>query len=105
VAVAVDLCGFALEPAMVAIGRPGAILAVRAGVGVVYLGLMFVLLKTLGAIGGALAAVVSSLLMLGFLLSLAWKLRGAGGPVGGTEAGGDHAGADCRMHRDDDRPR
>lgn len=87
VAAAADLCGFSLEPAMLAIGRSGAILAVRAGMGVVYLGLMYLLLQTCGAIGGALAAVIAALLVLACLAWLAWSLAGAWARAGTAPAG------------------
>jgi len=87
VAAAADLCGFSLEPAMLAIGRSGAILAVRAGMGVVHLGLMYLLLQTCGAIGGALAAVIAALLVLACLAWLAWSLAGAWARAGTAPAG------------------
>jgi O-antigen/teichoic acid export membrane protein len=87
VAAAADLCGFSLEPAMLAIGRAKAILAVRAGVGVVYLGLMYLLLQAYGAIGGALAAVIAALLVLACLAWLAWSLGGVGARAGTATAG------------------
>jgi hypothetical protein len=72
---------------MLAIGRAKAILAVRAGVGVVYLGLMYLLLQAYGAIGGALAAVIAALLVLACLAWLAWSLGGVGARAGTATAG------------------
>ncbi|NWG70168.1 MAG: oligosaccharide flippase family protein [Parvularculaceae bacterium] len=61
IAAAIEFWGFAQEPAMLALGRPGAVLAARAAVGVLYLGLLVGLLLGYGAAGAAVATIIGRL--------------------------------------------
>lgn len=61
IAAAIEFWGFAQEPAMLAMGRPGAALAARAIVGVAYLALLIILLLQYGPIGAAAAAIAGRL--------------------------------------------
>jgi O-antigen/teichoic acid export membrane protein len=70
IAAGIDLCGFGLEPAMVALGHPERILVARLAVALVYGVILFTLLVTIGPIGAAAATVCSSLLMLCVLIGL-----------------------------------
>lgn len=64
VAAAIQLCGVAIEPAMIAIGRPGTVLLVRSVTGVFYGGALIVLVQIYGAIGAAFAAMVASVVLM-----------------------------------------
>lgn len=63
ISAAIDLSGFALEPFHNAHGRAGRVLRSRAVGAVVYALLLAVLLPTIGAIGAAIAAIVTSLVI------------------------------------------
>ena len=67
-AVAIDLAGFALEPALLASGRAGRALLARAAGATVYVGLLFILIERLGAFGAAWAGVWGSMIALGAAL-------------------------------------
>ena len=64
IAAAIDLAGFALEPFHNAHGRAGRVLRSRAVGAGVYTLLLAVLLPTIGATGAAIAAIVTSLVIL-----------------------------------------
>lgn len=72
---ALNLVGFGLEPALVAIGRPGAALTARAVASLFYLALLAAMLPWLGAIGAAWATLVATLVSTGLLW---WAFRRAG---------------------------
>lgn len=61
IAAAIDLWGFGQEPALLAIGRPGVVLAARAIFGVAFLALLIALLLWYGTMGAATAAIVGRL--------------------------------------------
>lgn len=69
---ALGLAGFALEPALVALGRPGWALAARATAGAVFAALIWPLLDRLGPDGAAWASLVATALAMG-LLALALR--------------------------------
>jgi O-antigen/teichoic acid export membrane protein len=58
IAAAIEFWGFGQEPALLTLGRPGAVLALRAGTGLAYVALLLALLSVYGAIGAAAAAVI-----------------------------------------------
>ena len=60
IAAAVELWAFGQEPALLALGRAGAVLAIRASIGVLAIGLMLVLLSRYGATGAALAVLIGN---------------------------------------------
>lgn len=68
IAAAINLIGFALEPTLVALGRPGLALAARTSAGLIYMLLMVLLLHKLGPVGAAYAAIAATLLSLIFLV-------------------------------------
>lgn len=68
-----DLSGVAIEPALIALGRPGRVLQARAMVSLVFAGLLVPAVHLHGAIGVAAATATASLLMLGVLIALARK--------------------------------
>jgi O-antigen/teichoic acid export membrane protein len=72
VASAINLAGFGIEPALVAAGRPEAALGARAVASVVYVAAMVILLHTLGAIGGAWAALAANICLVS-LLQIAFR--------------------------------
>ena len=72
IAAAIDLSGFSLEPALVAIGRPGRILFVRAIAGAIYAALLVGLVVRFGAIGAPVAAICASMLVLTLML-IQWR--------------------------------
>jgi O-antigen/teichoic acid export membrane protein len=61
IAAAIDFWGFGQDPALLAMGRPGVVLAARAGLGVAFLALLVALLILFGATGAAAAAIVGRL--------------------------------------------
>ncbi|WP_207457113.1 lipopolysaccharide biosynthesis protein [Azospirillum sp. SYSU D00513] len=73
-AAALDLCGFGLEPAATAAGRPGLVLAVRAFAGVAYLAALSVLLNLWGITGAASSAVLGSGLFVTIMAVLTWRV-------------------------------
>lgn len=64
VAAAIELCGVAVEPAMIAFGRPGKVLAVRAATGLFYTILLIGLTIAFGGIGAAAATVFGAIFLL-----------------------------------------
>lgn len=62
-AAAFELTGVAIEPALVAIGRPGQVLAVRTFVAAIYVVVLAWLVQTSGTMGAAIATVATSLLL------------------------------------------
>lgn len=60
ISVSIDFCSFALEPAMVAMGRPGFVLLARAAVGLIYAPLLILMLHLHGGVGAAIAAIFAS---------------------------------------------
>ncbi|MEQ9505794.1 MAG: oligosaccharide flippase family protein [Hyphomonas sp.] len=72
VAATFELAGVAIEPALVALGRPGQVLGVRAVVAGIYVLALVVMVKAHGSIGAALATAGSSLLLV-LLLYLAFR--------------------------------
>jgi O-antigen/teichoic acid export membrane protein len=76
IAAAIDLSGFALEPFHNAHGRAGRVLRSRAVGAGVYALLLAVLLPTVGAIGAAIAAIVTSLVIFVQLALSARQLLG-----------------------------
>lgn len=71
---AIQLAGFAFEPALVALGRPGWALAARAAGAALLIATTLILLDRLGPIGAAWGTVAGSLAA---AMLLAWALRGA----------------------------
>ena len=71
---ALNLIGFGLEPALVAIGRPGAALIARSVASLLYLALLAVMLPWLGAIGAAWATLAATLISTALLW---WAYRRA----------------------------
>src|SRR5205085_11257941 len=63
IAAAIDLSGFALEPFHNAHGRAGRVLRSRAVGAIVYGLLLAALLPTVGAVGAAIAAIITSLVI------------------------------------------
>jgi O-antigen/teichoic acid export membrane protein len=61
IAAAIDLWGFGQDPALLALGRPGAVLAARAATGLAFIALLIVLLLQYGATGAAVAAIIGRL--------------------------------------------
>jgi O-antigen/teichoic acid export membrane protein len=61
IAAAIDLWGFGQEPALLAIGRPGAVLVARAGMGLLFVALLIGLLVQFGPTGAAAAAIIGRL--------------------------------------------
>jgi O-antigen/teichoic acid export membrane protein len=80
ISVSIDFCSFALEPAMVAMGRPGSVLLAKAAVGLVYAPLLIAMLQFYGSIGAAMAAIFAStaifLIMLYFTAKTLREHRG-----------------------------
>jgi len=70
VAVAIDLAGFALEPALLAAGRAGHALTGRAAGALAYAVLLFLMLERWGVYGAAWAAVIGSAIAAGLSLCL-----------------------------------
>ncbi|MDZ4094050.1 MAG: oligosaccharide flippase family protein [Paracoccaceae bacterium] len=70
VAAAIELCGVAVEPAMIALGRPGTVLLARSVTGIFYAGVLIWLANAWGAIGAATAAIVGAIFMLIMLFGL-----------------------------------
>jgi len=64
IAAAIDLCGFALEPALLAAGHAGRALIARAGAATIYILCLVLALDRWGAQGAALAAVAGSAIAL-----------------------------------------
>lgn len=77
IASAINLAGFGLEPALVAAGRPGSALVARAIASLVYVAAMIILLHALGAIGGAWAALLANIFVVG-LLQIAFRRAARG---------------------------
>ena len=69
-AAAIDFAAVGFEPAVVALGRPVLALWIRFAATVPLLALMFVLPARFGAIGGAFAILVGSVLSFGLL----WRI-------------------------------
>ena len=69
-AAAFELSGVAIEPALVAIGRPGQVLLVRAVVAAIYVGILIWLVRTDGTMGAAIATAVTSLLLVTLLYAV-----------------------------------
>lgn len=67
VAVAIDLSGFALEPFHIAHGHSGRVLRSRAIGAVVYIVMLAALMPRIGASGAAIAAIVTSIVIVGQL--------------------------------------
>ena len=63
IAAAFELCGVAIEPALVAFGRPGRVLMVRMIVAAIYVALLIWMVQALGLIGAAWATVCSSVML------------------------------------------
>lgn len=61
IAAAIDLWGFGQEPALLAIGRPGAVLVARASTGLAFVSLLIGMLLHYGPIGAATAAIIGRL--------------------------------------------
>lgn len=61
IAAAIDLWGFGQEPALLAMGRAGVVLAARAVLGVAFLALLIALLLEFGTTGAAAAAIIGRL--------------------------------------------
>lgn len=70
VAAAIELCGVAVEPAMIAFGRPGKVLAVRAATGVFYTVLLIGLTLAFKGIGAAAATVFGAIFLIVALYAL-----------------------------------
>lgn len=85
IASAVNLIGFGLEPALVAVGRPGAALWARGMASILYLGLLAALLAWMGPIGAAWATLGATLASVA-LLHLAFARAAAGAPGGAIDA-------------------
>lgn len=83
IASSINFCAFALEPAMVAMGRPGIVLFARTVVGIAYAALMFLLLQFYGGIGAAWATIFASLAMLGVMAWFTVRSARAHAPVNG----------------------
>lgn len=64
IAATVELCGLTLESAIVALGFPGAMLIMRAIVGVIYAALLFSIVPVYGTLGAGTCAVITSALLL-----------------------------------------
>ncbi len=79
VAAAIELCAFALEPALVALGHAGTPLKARAAAGVCYVLLIAVFLQAMGPVGVSVAAVCASLAFVLLLSWSSWRLRSAAG--------------------------
>ncbi|MBU2606178.1 MAG: oligosaccharide flippase family protein [Alphaproteobacteria bacterium] len=62
-----ELCGVAIEPALVALGRPGQVLMVRVIVAAIYVALLIWMVQTFGLIGAAWATVCSSVMLVACL--------------------------------------
>lgn len=71
-AAAFELAGVAIEPALVALGRPGQVLGVRALVAGIYVLALLVMVQAHGSMGAAVATAGSSLLLV-LLLYLAFR--------------------------------
>jgi O-antigen/teichoic acid export membrane protein len=69
-AAAFELSGVAIEPALVAIGRPGQVLLVRAFVAVLYVAILIWLVRIEGSMGAAIATAVTSLLLVTLLYAV-----------------------------------
>jgi len=66
-AAAFELCGVAIEPALVALGRPGQVLIVRVIVAAIYVALLIWMVQVFGLIGAAWANVCSSVMLVACL--------------------------------------
>ncbi|MEX1252155.1 MAG: oligosaccharide flippase family protein [Hyphomonas sp.] len=75
-AAAFELAGVAIEPALVALGRPGQVLAVRAVVAALYVMLLIWMVKICGSIGAAAATAVTSLLLVALLYAAFRRVAG-----------------------------
>lgn len=64
-----DLNGVAIEPALVALGRPGVVLRERSIVSVLYVAGMAFAVQAYGALGAAMASSLASLFLLLLLFS------------------------------------
>lgn len=76
IAAAIEFWGFAQEPAMLALGRPGAVLGARAIVGVLYLGLLVAFLLRFGAEGAAIATIIGRLAYRVVMTAMLTRARG-----------------------------
>lgn len=72
IAAAIDLCGFGLEPALVALGRAGTILAIRIIAALIYAALLASLLAVFGAAGAAIATIGAAIVVVAMLL-VQWR--------------------------------
>lgn len=70
VAAAIELCGVAVEPAIIAFGRPGKVLAVRAATGLFYTVLLIGLTVAFEGIGAAAATVFGAVFLFAALYLL-----------------------------------
>lgn len=64
VAAAIELCGVAVEPALIAFGRPGKVLAVRAATGLFYTVLLIGLTMAFDGVGAASATVFGAIFLI-----------------------------------------
>ncbi len=69
-AAAFELSGVAIEPALVAIGRPGQVLLVRAVVAALYVAILIWLVQAEGSMGAAIATAATSLLLVALLYAV-----------------------------------
>lgn len=70
IAAAIELCGVAIEPAMIAFGRPGKVLEVRAATGLFYTVLLVWLTVAFEGVGAAAATVFGAVFLLAALYVL-----------------------------------
>lgn len=65
ISAAIDFWGFGQEPALLTLGKPGAVLGIRAATGLLYVGALAALLLAYGPAGAAVAAIVGRLIQRG----------------------------------------
>jgi O-antigen/teichoic acid export membrane protein len=86
-AVAIEIWATPLEPMLVSIGRPGAVVRVRIAVSILYVGALIPLVSTYGLAGAGAATVGAALMMLGgMLVSVVIWYGGGGGTHRGSPA-------------------
>ncbi len=73
----IEFSGFALEPAVVALGRPGTALAARVAASLLFVVLLFLLLDRYGPVGAPVAAIIASTALVLMTFVVAWRLTRA----------------------------
>jgi Na+-driven multidrug efflux pump len=76
-AAVIEFSGFALEPAVVALGRPGTALAARVAASLLFVVLLFLLLDRYGPVGAPVAAIIASTALVLMTFVVAWRLTRA----------------------------